>query len=163
MNDFNRGVLAGLAGTAVMSAAMAASRAAGAMRREVPPRVISDHAERAIGVRHHLSRPAFEASWVANHLAYGAAAGVAYAAIDRRFGPSPLVAGPAFGVSLWIISYGGWLPAVGLYPPPTEDAPDRVATMIAHHLIYGTTTALAAWALRPIDAAAAPRAPTVPT
>ena len=150
MYDLWRGAIGGLAGTLAMSAAMAASRLTATMRGEVPPRKITRNIEEAAGVREHLSRPAFEASWVAQHLAYGTAAGVAYALAESRLDlPRPAIAGPLFGASLWAFSYAGWLPVAGLYPPPTRDKPSRVAGMIVHHLIYGTTTALVARALRP--------------
>ena len=122
------------------------------MPGEVPPRKITRKLEEAVGIHEHLSRPAFEASWVAQHLAYGTAAGVAYALADRRLDlRRPLVAGPVFGASLWAISYAGWLPAAGLYPPPRRDRPGRLADMIVHHLIYGATTAMAVRALRPVE------------
>jgi uncharacterized membrane protein YagU involved in acid resistance len=150
MNDLWRGAIGGLAGTLVMSAAMAASRLAGTMRGEVPPRKITRHLAHAAGVRGDLSQPTFEASWVVQHLAYGTAAGVAYALADRRLDlPPPAVAGPLFGASLWAFSYAGWLPVAGLDPPPDRDRSSRLANMIVHHLIYGTTTALVARALRP--------------
>ena len=142
MNDATRGAIAGLAGTVAMSAAMAATRLAGVMRHEVPPRKITARSEDAVGLYDRLSQPEFEASWVVGHFAYGMANGMAYAAVRRRLpGPAP-VAGSAFGLAVWAISYAGWLPAVGLYPPPTEDAGDRIAAMIAHHLVYGAATAI---------------------
>ncbi len=148
MNDVIRGVIGGLAGTVAMSAAMVATRVTGAMRRQVPPREIAANAEDAIGLLDHLSVPEFEASWKAQHLAYGMAAGVAYALIRRKIPLPAPVAGPAFGAALWAFGYAGWLPALGLYPPPTEDTSDRIASMIVHHLIYGTVTAMTADALR---------------
>jgi hypothetical protein len=149
MDEVTRGAIAGLAGTAVMSAAMAADRASGRMRGEAPPRKVARNAEEALGLREMLSRPAFEASWVAQHFAYGAAAGVAYELARRRLPLSdPLPAGPLYGAALWAFGYAGWLPAAGLYPPPTADRPSRAATIFLHHLIYGTTTALVARALR---------------
>lgn len=154
MNHTIRGALAGLAGTAVMSAAMAATRAAGVMRGEVPPRKVGGNAEEAMGVRDEMSRPAFEASWIAQHVAYGAAAGVAYELVERRLRlREPIPAGPLFGAALWAFGYAGWLPATGLYPPPNREPRDRVAMIVLHHLIYGTTTALVCQALRPETAA----------
>ena len=148
MNDVMRGAIGGLAGTVVMSAAMAASRLTGTMRGEVPPRKVGGNFEEAVGIRDDLSREEFEASWVAQHLAYGTAGGVAYALLERKFGsPRPEVAGPLFGVALWAFGYAGWLPAAGLYPAPTEDKPGRMGPMILHHLVYGATTAIVARSL----------------
>lgn len=149
MNDLIRGAVSGLAGTVVMSAAMAATRLAGTMRGEVPPRQITGNVEESVGLREQLDRPAFEASWVVQHFAYGAAAGVGYTLLQRRLRlREPLPAGPLYGISLWAVSYAGWLPAVGLYPPPDRDRADRVVNMIVHHLVYGTVTAQVNRALR---------------
>ena len=150
MNDLARGVISGLAGTVAMTTAMALARLTGIQGGELPPRKISRHAEKATGLHDRLSAIEFEASWIAQHFAYGAGAGVAYALADRRLDlPPPSLSGPAFGLSLWAISYAGWLPAFGLYPPPGRDRGDRIAAMIAHHLVYGTTTAFVAHTLRP--------------
>jgi hypothetical protein len=62
-----------------MSATMAATRVTGVMRGEVPPREVAGNVEEAVGLRDELTRSAFEASWIAQHVAYGTAAGVAYA------------------------------------------------------------------------------------
>ena len=150
MNELTSGAVAGLAGTAVMSAAMAADRAFGWMRGEVPPRKVARRFEESLGVRDDLSRPAFEASWVAQHFAYGAAAGVAYEMIRRRLRPrEPLSAGAMYGAALWAVSYAGWLPLAGLYPPPHEDNRERALMIALHHLIYGATVAVVADRLAP--------------
>ncbi len=84
------------------------------------------------------------------HFAYGAAAGVAYALSQRRLRlPEPLPSGPLFGAALWAFGYAGWLPATGLYPPPTAEPRRRVGTLIAAHLIYGTATAIGVAPARP--------------
>ena len=64
MNEVFRGELAGLAGTGVMSVAMASAKAAGLLAGEPPPRTVSRNLEETIGVYDHLPQPAFEASWV---------------------------------------------------------------------------------------------------
>ncbi|HEX8200382.1 MAG TPA: DUF6789 family protein [Isosphaeraceae bacterium] len=144
-----RGALAGCVGTTTMTAAMAAAQAAGMMAGEVPPRRVAGNLEAALGVRAALSRPAFEASWLAQHFAYGAAAGAVYAvARERLGGAEPLIAGPLYGIALWAFGYAGWAPLTGLYPWPTEEPRRRVATEVASHLIYGAATALAERRLR---------------
>jgi hypothetical protein len=149
MNEVLRGALAGLAGTGVMSVAMASAKAAGLLAGEPPPRTVSRNLEETIGVYDHLPQPAFEASWVSQHLAYGTAAGMVYALAQERLKlTEPVPAGPLFGVALWAFGYVGWLPATGLYPPPTAEPRRRVATLIAAHLIYGTATAAVLHLLR---------------
>lgn len=149
METVVRGAIAGVAGTAVMSAFMAADRSIGWMRGEAPPRKIGRNFERAVGLEDDLSQPAFEASWTALHFAYGAAGGVAYEVIRRRVRlGEPLPSGPLFGAALWAASYAGWLPLAGFYPPPTRDRPSRITMIFVHHLIYGTSVAAAARYLR---------------
>jgi hypothetical protein len=150
MRDAFRGMLAGLAGTSAMTATMLADRAWGGMRGELPPRSVGREAEEAVGLRRELSQPAFEASWVAQHFAYGAAAGAVYELGWRRMTlPEPIPSGLTYGAALWVIGYAGWLPALDLYPPPQDEPPRRVAGMIAHHLVFGATLALASAYLRP--------------
>ena len=152
MDDVLRGAVAGLAGTAAMSAAMAVAKAAGPMPGENRPRKVGRHFEEAVGVREELPREVFEASWVGQHFAYGAAAGAVYALARRRVGlREPVPAGPLFGAALWAFGYAGWLPVTGLYPPPTDEPGRRVATLIAAHLIYGTATAMVSRRLGPRD------------
>jgi hypothetical protein len=149
MDEILRGALAGCIGTVVMSATMAVAKAAGMMPGEPPPRQVAGNLEEAAGLRDELARPAFEASWVGQHFAYGTAAGVVYElAQGRREFDEPLISGPLFGARLWAFSYMGWLPATGLYPWPSEEPRPRAATVIVSHLVYGTVTALVARRLR---------------
>ena len=111
MQDVIRGALAGLAGTVAMSAAMAGAKGARMMGGETPPRQVIRNIEESLGVREELSQPVFEASWVLGHVAYGAAAGVAYEAVRRVMRlREPVPAGPAYGVLLWAFGYAGWGP-----------------------------------------------------
>ena len=126
-----------------MSVAMAIAKAVGLVAGEPPPRTVSRNAEEAAGVYEPLPQPAFEASWVGQHFAYGTAAGMVYALARKQWKlADPVPAGPLFGVALWAFGYVGWLPATGLYPPPSAEPMRRVATLIAAHLIYGTATAV---------------------
>ncbi|MDB5294329.1 MAG: hypothetical protein JWO31_312, partial [Phycisphaerales bacterium] len=71
------------------------------------------------------------------HFAFGAAAGAAYAATAGRLPGPPAVKGSAFGVGVWAASYLGWLPAVGLLPPATEESARRNLIMIGAHVVWG--------------------------
>jgi uncharacterized membrane protein YagU involved in acid resistance len=144
-----RGVAAGFAGTTVMSAAMLALKRAGMEPGELEPKEVAENVEEAIGVRSLLSRRAFEASWIMLHFGYGSTSGVAYAVargilrLDR-----PALVGTSFGMFLWAMGYCGWLPLLGLYPPPTRVPKRKVAANILAHVTYGTTTAMSYRLLR---------------
>jgi uncharacterized membrane protein YagU involved in acid resistance len=141
-----RGAVAGLVGTVVMTGAMLAAKKAGMAPGELAPRGITENVQEKLGVRDRVPKPAFEASWTVLHFGYGTASGVAYAllqekaiGVDRAF-----LVGPLFGVLLWAIGYCGWLPVLGLYPPPTRLSKRKVgAELISTHLIYGAATAVA--------------------
>ena len=63
-----------------------------------------------------------------------------YAVLVRLNGWSPPVLGRVgFGFAVWLLSYMGWLPAVGLFGPATRDTNARNALMIAAHLVWGAT------------------------
>ncbi len=42
-----------------------------------------------------------------------------------------------FGSGIWVVSYWGWLPSLGILPPPDRDRVDRQASMLVAHLVFG--------------------------
>ena len=84
-----------------------------------------------------------------SHFGYGAAAGGVYGLVRDRLPGGPLVGGVSFGLALWAASYFGWLPAAGLFPPPTREPGRRVGLMIAAHVVWGAATGIVAHGLRP--------------
>jgi uncharacterized membrane protein YagU involved in acid resistance len=150
MKSLARGALAGVVGTALMTAVMFPLKQASMSPGKVAPRRITENLLNRVGARDRLSSPAFEASWVALHFGYGTASGVAYALAQKAIGRDrPVVEGLVFGTALWAAGYCGWLPLAGLYPPPAR-LPRRkvVAELIGSHLVYGVSTARAHRALR---------------
>ena len=150
MKPLARGALAGLVGTALMTAVMLPLKKASMSPGTVPPRQITDNLLDKLGLRDYLSTPAFEASWVTLHFGYGTASGVAYALAQKAIGGEcPFLTGAAFGMVLWAAGYCGWLPLTGLYPPPTRLPKRKVAAeLIGTHLVYGMSTAQAHRAFR---------------
>ena len=49
----------------------------------------------------------------------------------------PILGGIGYGLGIWLVSYCGWVPSLGLMPHAKHDRPGRVWTMIAAHVIYG--------------------------
>ncbi len=127
------GIRDGAIATAAMSAVMLAGDRAGLMP-EPPPTTITRDALEEVGV----DRPALIAvAAPAAHLAFGALGGALYVAL-RRVLPGPgWLLGILFGLSVWAVSYKGWIPGLGILPPPEHDRPGRPAVMIAAHVVYG--------------------------
>jgi hypothetical protein len=137
------GAAAGALGTLAMSAAMAAGHRLARPAARPAPEEITENVEERAGVRDDLPEPAFEASWVAAHFAYGAACGALYAVARPRPAASALAEGLAFGGLVWAVSYLGLLPALGLHPWPEDDSKARMGVMIAAHAVFGVATAAA--------------------
>ena len=149
MRHIARGAVAGLAGTTAMTAAMLALKKAGMEPGELEPKEVAENVEETIGIRDYLPKRAFEASWVMLHFGYGSTSGVAYALAQEITRLNrPALVGASFGMFLWAVGYCGWLPLLGLYPPPAQVPKRKVVANILAHVTYGTMTAMAHRLLR---------------
>jgi len=102
-------------------------------RYPLPPREIVDSAAAP-------PDEAAKAITVAAHFAYGAACGALLAAADPRMSRT---GGALAGTAIWLGSYMGWIPALGLLRPATAHPLRRDALMISVHVVWGTATAAA--------------------
>jgi hypothetical protein len=75
-----------------------------------------------------------------SHFAYGAACGALVAAANSYPRGRD---GAAAGVAVWLASYMGWIPALGLLKPATRHPTRRNLLMIGVHLVWGAATAKA--------------------
>jgi uncharacterized membrane protein YagU involved in acid resistance len=57
---------------------------------------------------------------------------------DRSNGSS-MMAGIAYGLTVWALAYGVGLPSLGLHPAATDDTKDRNQVLIASHIVWGAT------------------------
>jgi hypothetical protein len=130
------GAIAGIVGTAAMTAAMHRlhGRLPPAERYPLPPREIET---RTLAARDE--RVAEDATLLAQ-FAYGAGAGATLTAPRM---PS-LAQGSAFGVGVWLVSYLGWIPASRILRPATTHPWRRNLLMMLVHLIWGFVTAATA-------------------
>ena len=116
-----------------MSGVMLAADRAGHLGYPPPQAIGEQTVQLASG-----SRPAAatgRALGLAAHLGFGASAGAAYALLPRVAGP--LARGIGWGLAVYAASYQGWVPAMGALPPASRDRRDRVAVMVAAHVVYG--------------------------
>ena len=138
-----RGAAAGALATVPMSAVMLGAQRIGALG-EQPPEKISRRALAA--ANREPTTTAEKATAATLHFAFGAAAGALYGmfADERDAWPTAAAKGVGFGLALYAVSYAGWLPALGLMPPPQRDREDRQASMALAHVVYGAALGLLA-------------------
>ncbi len=127
------GGLAGAAATAVMTGWMAAGRLSG-RHGEPPPKRLVRRIARRVGLPASRHGPGTWLAAGAAHLGFGATGGAAYATAVRR---STVPRGIAFALTVWAVSYAGWIPALRLMPPPGRDNRRRAWTTLTAHVVYG--------------------------
>ena len=127
-----RGLVAGLVGTAAMTAAqVAVLKATGGKPSRAPEKV----ARRVFG-RRAVKRKQRETLNTAMHWAYGTGWGVPLGLTGRP----GLLGGVAHGLSVWGAGLAE-LPAFGVAPPPWEQSPGALAQDAAMHVVYGVAVA----------------------
>jgi hypothetical protein len=132
-----RGAVAGGLATGAMTGVMLGAQRAGLLGKMPPLRITERlfrrlHPATVRGRRKHVLA-------AVSHLGFGIAAGALYGGLAGRMGdrrPS-LLGALGFGGLVWAGSYAGWLPRLGLMPPPHRDRPGRQSTMLLAHLVYG--------------------------
>jgi hypothetical protein len=129
------GGIAGFVATMAMTAAMRRLHGRLPARERYPltPREIVDSA---------FDPPARAAPdlTLACHFAYGAGCGALLAAASPNVGR---VGGAMAGGAVWLTSYMGWIPALGMLEPATRHPARRSAAMIAAHMVWGWSAAAA--------------------
>lgn len=131
------GAIGGAAATVAMSAVMVAAEQRGWLG-EHPPQLIAGAALDAVGLpaREERTRDMLA---VAAHFGFGIASGALFGALHRRLRP-PIGAAPhgtVYASLLWGLSYQGWIPALGIMPPPERDRPGRPTAMLLAHWVFG--------------------------
>ena len=66
----------------------------------------------------------------------------------RRSAAIAASVGALYATGIWLVSYQGWVPALGIMPPASRDRRGRVATMLAAHWVYGAALGVLATVLR---------------
>jgi uncharacterized membrane protein YagU involved in acid resistance len=151
-----RGLVAGLAGTAVMTGYQLAVRKARGQRLGTPvPRTWADapppaqvvkKAAEAVGHGRNITKQQVPLLTNAMHWGYGTWWGLAYGLAARSLRPDPLAGGATLGGAVWIAAYAELVP-LGIYAPPWESEPKELALDLSYHLVYGAAVAAAYAAL----------------
>jgi hypothetical protein len=154
------GGLGGAVATAVMTAWMAVGQLTGLHGEQPPKRLVRRLARRA-GIAARCGGPGIWLTSATAHLGFGTSCGALYATVVPR---STASRGMAFALGVWAASYAGWIPALGLLPPPGKDNPRRAWTILTAHVVYGAVlgATLAGWdrAVRESHAGTVAVAPT---
>ena len=146
---------AGLVATVPMTVVMLLAQATGRMGTQPPRRMVDEATDHDPAGR--PPGPARTAAAAVLHFALGGVMAIGLAPflaavrrIPRSIGAARgVIAGAAFGASLYALNYVGLAPALGILPPPTRDRPGRQPTMVAAHLVYGVAAALLVRTLGP--------------
>ena len=113
---------------------------------EQPPDLLVQAAARGAGAG-PTERQA-DALAVLAHVVFGAATGGAYALLPRR--GAPAVRGVLAALAVYVTSYQGWIPALGVLPPASRDRTARAAVMVLAHVVFGAVLGVAEDRLRRI-------------
>jgi uncharacterized protein DUF6789 len=146
------GAVAGGIATVAMSAVMLGAKRAG-ISGELPPEKIARRAIEAVGDERPSAHEEQAAAAVA-HIGFGAAAGALFALLTtwnptaRRSPAARVFAGALYATGIWLVSYQGWVPALGIMPAASRDRRGRVATMLAAHWVYGAALGVLLTVLR---------------
>jgi hypothetical protein len=116
-----------------MTGWMLAGQAVSRHGEQPPKRLVRSVGQRA-GRRPRKLGPATVLASAAAHLGFGAGCGALFAGITGR---SSAPRGILFALGVWATSYAGWIPALGLMPPPHRDQPGRAWTAMTAHVVYG--------------------------
>lgn len=139
-----RGAVSGFIATVPMSLAMLALQRTAPERERyrLPPEEITRRMAQRAGLADEVNEPEeVTAATMASHLGYGVASGSIYGLMPRLLPIPSIPRGILFGLSVWAVSYMGWLPAAGLFPHASRRSAGRNTVMIVAHIIWGATLA----------------------
>jgi putative membrane protein len=111
----------------------------GREKYHLPPRQITEEITEQVGLAEHLNEEGLVGLAVLSHFGYGALFGSIYALFEQRLPIHSSLKGAWSGVALWMGSYLGWLPALGILTPATRHPWRRNLLMIVAHVIWGVT------------------------
>ena len=150
MNSLLKGVVAGIAGTGVMTAyQLGVAKLRGQpLSTEVPhkwadapaPAQVAKRAAHAVGQGARLTREDVPLLTNAMHWLYGIGWGTFYGLGAGQTRPDPVKGGLAFGTGVWGAAYAELIP-LGIYEAPWKYPKRELALDLSYHLVYGLAVA----------------------
>ncbi len=118
-----------------MSVVMVGARRIGVVRSTTEPKVITESGLEAADVE--LSEASTNLMSTLAHLGFGSAMGAIFRLVQPKLPLPPVISGPLYGLAIVAASYQGWVPAAGIMPSLSDQAPPRRSQLILSHLVYG--------------------------
>jgi uncharacterized membrane protein YagU involved in acid resistance len=136
-----QGAAAGFIATAPMSLTMVLGwrMLPGPEKYPLPPRLIIEEMSERAGLRDHLDDDQLVGLTLFSHFGYGALFGAIYALFGNRIPMHSSLRGTLAGLAIWVGSYLGWLPAMGILRPATRHPWRRNLLMVIAHIVWGVT------------------------
>lgn len=131
-----RGAVAGTVATGAMSLVMLGARRAGIVSKLAPEHVTEAGLEAGDVDRDEDTE---NAASTAAHFAFGVGTGALFGVLAPRLPGPPVVRGLAYGATVLLVSYEGWVPAARILPPLHAQTPGGRWTLIASHAVFGAT------------------------
>lgn len=113
-------------------------------RYDLPPEIIIQDLARRAHLHWRLSKRQVLLATLVSHFGFGTAMGLFYRPVERYMPGPSLVKGSGFGLLVWVASYLGLLPALGLVESAYREPGRRNLMMIAAHLVWGSAAGLLA-------------------
>ena len=100
---------------------------------------ITEEISERVGIEEQLGEKGLKALTIFSHFGYGALFGALYALFEPTVPMHSSLKGILTGLGVWVGSYLGWLPAMGVLTSATRHPWRRNLLMIAAHVVWGLT------------------------
>ncbi|GAC1390832.1 MAG: hypothetical protein NVS4B11_09950 [Ktedonobacteraceae bacterium] len=148
--SWTQGAIAGTLGTLPMTIFMFSTQRflPKGQRYDLPPELITKELAELAHVKQHMNKAQILAATTVSHLGYGAVMGALYSLVGKRLPFASPLNGLLFGVLIWVVSYQGLLPLLGLSESAPGETTRRNLMMVAAHVIWGAVTGVVAEVLK---------------
>ncbi len=110
----------------------------------LPPEMLTKDLMRRAHVRWHFSKIQILGVTLVSHFGYGTVVGALYRPLSKK-GPLPApVKGALFGIGVWVTSYFGLLPLLGMSASGQKEPGRRNFMMLLAHMLWGTVLGVVA-------------------